>query len=185
MDLIYNNGYNLMQQQETLQALREFTEVIAQQNQNTQLIIVIVLIILIFGFLMFMGLRGGFKIFQQLSDNIKKQNDVEEKRLNEHAKVADALEKQTQVLQKQSDVFNSFFSGYETRVQKVDDMVKVIYENVYYIKENVVYLSEVLANNPQDYKTLIGLLQQLNLASTRAKTETQELEKVKVNEQTP
>lgn len=172
MILLSNMVFSIMAQDVIT---RETLELISQQTIVTQLVIILVIIIAVGGTIAFFTLRGGIKVFQQLSDNIKTQNELGVSRLAEQEKTRIALEKQT-------DVYNDFFSGYEARVKNVDDMVKTIYENVYYIKENVVHLSEIITQNPRDYKTLITMLQNLSETSVRAKRETEEIEKVKVNE---
>lgn len=171
MQIVADMGVSPVQQQETLQALREFTEVIAQQNQNTQLIIVIVLIILVFGFLMFLGLRGGIKVFQDLSNNIKVSNEIELQRQKEHQETQKRLINAIELIE----------DGSKNRFHEVQDIFNSINNNVSDLTQKLDDLKQIVQNNPNDEK-MFRLLLSINNHLERTKEQTDEIEVIKTNE---
>lgn len=143
---------------------REMLEFIAQQQATTQLVIILVVVVSVGGAIAFLTLRGGMKVFNELSKSIDRSNNIEEKRLVQQEKLADVIER----LEDRS----------QERFEKTIDLFDKITVNFNDLNRQLVELKDVVVNNPNDQK-LYNALMRIQKNLEQAKEQTDELEVIK------
>lgn len=161
MNLISSIGYMPMEQDIIT---RETIELISQQTITTQLVILLVIVIAVGGTIAFFTLRGGIKVFQDLSDNIKASNEVEKERLKTQEKLADAIE-------------DLNYQNAE-RGKKVDVILAEVKDGIFDLAGKMDKLNELVSNNPKEHEAVYRLLVKLNNTLHQTKEQTDELEAV-------
>lgn len=156
--------YEIMTQAELLEQFQKYTEFLAAQQQTTQLIIVIVIMLLSFGLIGFFSLRGGMKIFDNLSNAIYKLANVETDRHETQKDLVRAV--------------RSFAKQNDERYEKVDIMWIEIKDKVEVLDKKYDKLHSVMINNPTEHQRVIELLTEINNKLEDTKHKTDELEAI-------
>jgi predicted PurR-regulated permease PerM len=168
MDLVNSIGYAPMEQDIIT---RETIELISQQTITTQLVILLVIIIAVGGTIAFFTLRGGIKVFQDLSNNIKASNEIELQRQKEHQETQKRLINAIELIE----------DGSKNRFHEVQDIFNSINNNVSDLTQKLDDLKQIVQNNPNDEK-MFRLLLSINNHLERTKEQTDEIEVIKTNE---
>lgn len=165
MNLISSIGYIPMEQDIIN---RETIELISQQTITTQLVILLVIVIAVGGTIAFFTLRGGIKVFNDLSKSIQNSNEIETQRQKEHQETQKRLISAIELIE----------DGSVTRFHQVQDIFDSINNNVSDLTQKLDDLKFVIQNNPNDEK-MYRLLVSINNHLERTKEQTDELEAVK------
>lgn len=165
MNLISSIGYNPMEQDIIT---RETIELISQQTITTQLVILLVIVIAVGGTIAFFTLRGGIKVFNDLSKSIQNSNEIEMQRQKEHQETQKRLIGAIELIE----------DGSKTRFHQVQDIFESINNNVSDLTQKLEDLKSIIQNNPNDEK-MYRLLISINNHLERTKEQTDELEAVK------
>lgn len=167
MNLISRIGYMPVNQTEVVENFRQLAEFISAQQAQNQLIIIIVMILMIFAFVMFFGLRGGFAIFNKLSNAIDRLADIENERHDTQKELVSAVK--------------LFSTQNDMRYQKVDEIWQSVLSGQKEINERIDALQKLYEDNPKDERTYKMLLRIYSALDT-AKEQTDEIEVIKTNE---
>lgn len=153
------------------QEIKELLEFVAQQQLTTQLIAVIILLLLVFGFIGVMMLRGGLKVFSDLSNSIKSLADVDKKAQETQQDLVDAVQ--------------HFSKQNEDRYKRVDEIWHDVMEKVNILADKVIELDQKLEKTysaiektPSDYQILTNLITEINHKLDDIKQKTDEIEAV-------
>lgn len=147
---------------------RETIELISQQTITTQLVILLVIVIAVGGTIAFFTLRGGIKVFQELSKSIEKSNEVEKERTQKHDETQRRL----------IDAIELIEQGSKFRFDKAQDLFDNINDNIKELVTKIDDLKDLVRDNPNDEK-MYRLLIKINNNLEKTKEETDELEVIK------
>lgn len=151
---------------------RETIELMAQQTITTQLVIVLVIVIAVGGTIAFFSLRGGIKVFGELSKAIENSNKIEERRQETQEKLAETQEKL-------ADAVEFLTVQNVERYKRVDTIWSEVKDGLKTVSEKIDDLHEIIKNNPREHEQVYRLLTRLNNTLQQTKEQTDELEAIK------
>jgi len=143
---------------------RQTIELISQQTITTQLVILLVIVIAVGGSIAFFTLRGGIRVFQQLSKSIENSNEIEKERMETQKRL--------------NELIRDIEYNTQRRFEKAEDIFENINQNINGLSERVAELHDLVRDNPNDEK-IYRLLIRINNRLTETKETTDEIEKVK------